>query len=233
MAANRKLLAVAVACSAAVIGLAGCGSDDEKKDPFEGMSADKIAKKASAASKDAGSFRVSGKGEQDGKAIKVDFSVAKSGECKGKMDGGAQGAAELLVVDGNQYMKGDEAFWKDAMGGGSQASRLKDKWVKTPNQKKEGACQADDMFKSGELKGLKREKDAEVDGKTAAVLTKTKSGKKSTFYVATEGKPYFLKVVNTGKDDPGTMYFSDYGKPVEVKAPPAGEIMDLKELMSS
>ncbi|MGA4851178.1 hypothetical protein ACOBQB_34860 [Streptomyces sp. G5(2025)] len=231
MAANRKLLAVAVACSAAVIGLAGCGSDEEK-DPFEGMSADKIADKAADASKGAGSFTVSGEGKQDGKPLKVDFSVSKAGDCKGKMDGGAKGAAEFLVTGDTQYMKGDEAFWKEAMGG-SQASRMKDKWVKTPNEKKEGFCDADDMFKSSELKGLKREKDAEVDGKNAAVLTKNKSGKKSTFYVATEGKPYFLKVVTTGKDDPGTMHFSDYGQPVEVKAPPASEVMDLKELMSS
>ncbi|UFQ17912.1 MULTISPECIES: hypothetical protein [Streptomyces] len=231
MAANRKLLAVAVACSAAVIGLAGCGSDEEK-DPFEGMSADKIADKAADASKDAGSFKVSGEGKQDGKPLKVDFAIAKSGECKGKADGGAQGGtAEFLVTGDTQYMKGDEAFWKDAMGG-AQGSRLKDKWVKTPNEKK-GFCNADDMFKSSELKGLKREKDAEVDGEKAAVLTKNKSGKKSTFYVATEGKPYFLKVVTSGKEDPGTMYFSDYGKPVVVKAPPANEVMDLKELMAS
>ncbi|MBM7170676.1 hypothetical protein JQK87_20220 [Streptomyces sp. G44] len=232
MAANRKLLAVAVACSAAVIGLAGCGSDEEK-DPFEGMSADKIADKAADASKGAGSFKIAGEGKQDGKPLKMDFSIAKSGECKGKMDGGAKGTAEFLVTGGTQYMKGDEAFWKDSMGGSAQASRLKDKWVKTPNEKKEGICDADEMFKSSELKGLKREKDAEVDGEKAAVLTKKESGKKSTFYVATEGKPYFLKVVTTGKEDPGTMYFSDYGKPVAVKAPPANEIMDLKELMSS
>lgn len=231
MAANRKLLAAAVACAAAFVGITGCSS--EEKDPFEGMSADKIAKKAADASKGAGSFRVSGEGKQDAKTVKVDFSVAKSGDCKGKMDGGAGGTAELLVSGDTQYMKGDEAFWKDAMGGGGQASTLKDKWVKTPNEKGKGICDPDAMFQSKDLKKLKREKDSEVDGKKAAVLTKNESGKKTTFYVAAEGKPYFLKVVTTGKEDPGTMHFSDYGKPVAVKAPAPGDVMDMEELMKS
>ncbi|WP_409059554.1 hypothetical protein [Streptomyces sp. SYP-A7185] len=233
MAANRKLLTAAVACAAVFVGVTGCSS--EEKDPFDGMSADKIAKKAADASKGAGSFRVSGEGKQDAKTVKVDFSVAKSGDCKGKMDGGKGGVAELLVSGDNQYMKGDEAFWKDAMGGSGQAATLKleDKWVKTPNAKGEGVCDADAMFRSKELKKLKREKDSEVDGKKAAVLTKDDAGKKTTFYVAAEGKPYFLKVVTSGKEDPGTMHFSDYGKTVTVKAPASSEIMDMEELMKS
>ncbi|MFG2649177.1 hypothetical protein [Streptomyces sp. NPDC048436] len=229
MAANRKLLAAAVACAAAFVGITGCSS--EEKDPFDGMSADKIAKKAADASKGAGSFRVSGEGKQDAKTVKVDFSVAKSGDCEGKMDGGKGGIAELLVSGDTQYMKGDEAFWKDAMGGSGKASTLKDKWVKTPNAKGEGICNADAMFQTKDLKKLKRGDDSEVGGKKAAVLTKNESGKKTSFYVAAEGKPYFLKVVTSGKEDPGTMNFTDYGKPVAVKAPAPGDVMDMEELM--
>ncbi|MFC8129581.1 hypothetical protein [Streptomyces sp. NPDC057302] len=229
MAANRKLLTAAVACAAVFVGVTGCSS--EEKDPFDGMSADKIADKASDASKGAGSFRVSGEGKQDAETVKVDFSVAKSGDCKGKVGGGAGGTAELLVSGDAQYMKGDEAYWKKAMGGSDKASTLKGKWVKTPNTGNGGVCDRDAMFQSKELKKLEREKDSEVDGKKAAVLTKDESGKKTTFYVAAEGKPYFLKVVTDTKEDPGTMYFSDYGKPVAVKAPAPGDVMDMKELM--
>ncbi|MEV0111810.1 hypothetical protein AB0H77_00950 [Streptomyces sp. NPDC050844] len=231
MAANRKLLAAAVACAAAIVGLTGCLGGDEEKDPFEGMSADKIAKKASDASKDAGSFRVAGEGKQEGKPLKVDFSVAKSGDCKGKMDGGTDGTAEFLVSGDTQYMKGDAAYWKSAMGGGGQTSRFEDKWVKSPNAKGAGVCDPDSMFQSKDLKKLKRGDDAEVDGTKAAVLTKSKSGKKSTFYVAMEGKPYFLKVVTSSKEDPGTMNFSDYGKSVAIKAPAPNEVVDMEELM--
>ncbi|TGB00611.1 hypothetical protein [Streptomyces sp. MZ04] len=232
MAANRKLLAAAVACAAAFVGITGCSSED-KKDPFEGMSADKIADKAADASKDAGSFRVAGQGKQEGKPIKVDFSVAKSGDCKGKMGGAEQGTAEILVSGEFSYMKGDEKFWKETTGGSAQSELLKGRWMKVPNDKGDGTCNPDDMFKSDELKDLKREKDAEVNGQNTAVLTKKESGKKSTFYVATEGKPYFLKVVTTGSDDPGTMLFSDYGKPVVVKAPPADQVVDPEKLGAS
>ncbi|WP_371527330.1 hypothetical protein OG302_15485 [Streptomyces sp. NBC_01283] len=229
MAANRKLLTAAVACAAVFVGITGCSS--EEKDPFDGMSADKIAKKASDASKGAGSFRVTGEGKQGGKAVNVDFSVGKSGDCTGKIGGGADGTAELLVSGDAQYMKGDEAFWKKAMGGSGKAAALKGKWVKSPNAKKEGVCDPDSMFQSKELKKLEREKDSEVDGKKAAVLTKKESGKKTTFYVAAEGKPYFLRVVTSGSEDPGTMNFSDYGKSVTVKAPAPGDVADMEELM--
>ncbi|MFG2502469.1 hypothetical protein ACGFSB_30190 [Streptomyces sp. NPDC048441] len=231
MAANRKLLAAAVVCAVAFVGITGCSS--EEKDPFEGMSADKIAKKAADASKDAGSFKVTGEGKQEGKPIKVDFSVAKSGDCEGKMDGGAGGTAEFLVSGDTQYMKGDKAYWEKAMGSSGKTSSFEGKWVKSPNAKGAGVCDAEAMFQSKDLKKLKREKDAEVDGKKAAVLTKDKSGKKTTFYVAAEGKPYFLKVVTTSKEDPGTMNFSDYGKSVAIKAPAPDEVVDLEELMKS
>ncbi|MFE0105690.1 hypothetical protein [Streptomyces sp. NPDC059009] len=231
MAANRKLLAVAVACAAAVVGVTGCSSDGDK-DPFEGMSAKEIADKAADASKGAGSFRVTGEGKQADKSVKVDFSVAKSGDCTGKTDAGDKGVGELLVSGKTQYVKGDEAFWKNSMGSSAAAGKLAGKWVKTPNEKQEGTCSADQMFQSKKLKNVKREKDSDVNGKKAAVLTKNESGKKTTFYVAAEGKPYFLKVVTSDKEGPGTMYFTDYGKPVTVKAPPADQVADLKEVMS-
>ncbi|MGW0903702.1 hypothetical protein [Streptomyces sp. NPDC002853] len=45
--------------------------------------------------------------------------------------------------------------------------------------------------------------------------------------------PILLKADTSGKDDPGTMNFTDYGKPVVVKAPAPNEVMDVQELMAS
>ncbi|WP_055568485.1 MULTISPECIES: hypothetical protein [Streptomyces] len=227
MAANRKLLAVAVACAAAVIGVTGCSSDGDK-DPFDGMSADKIADKASKASKDAGSFTMQGKMEQKGEVSNIKFSVAESGDCKGTMGSPKKGTAEFLASGKTSYVKADDKFW-ESQGGGSTAELLKGRWVKSPN-KGESVCNPDDMFKSDKLKNLKREDDAEVDGTKAAVLTKKKGDETTTFYVAMEGKPYFLKVVNKGSDEPGSVTFSDYGKAVDVKAPPASEVVDPAKL---
>ncbi|MFD9905460.1 hypothetical protein [Streptomyces sp. NPDC059063] len=233
MAANRKLLAAAAACAAAVIGLTGCSSDDGDKDPFKGMSADKIAKKASEASKDAGSFRAKGEGKKDGKAIEIDFSVASSGDCKGTMGSDTEGRAQFLAVGKTTYVKGDDKFWKNTTGGAGAGELLKGRWMKSPKgDGGDSPCQSEDMFKSDKLKGMKREKDTEVDGKKAAVLTKKKGAETKTFYVAMEGKPYFLKAVTTGGDEPATMYFTDYGKTIEVKAPPADETVDPDKLGS-
>ncbi|MEI5101654.1 hypothetical protein RB200_28055 [Streptomyces sp. PmtG] len=232
MAANRKLLAAAAACAAAVIGITGCSGDSGDKDPFEGMSADKIAKKAANASEDAGSFRAKGNGKRDGKLVDVDFSVAKSGDCKGKMGSATEGHAQILAVGKTSYVKGDDKFWANSPGGGSGVTELlKGRWMKSPGGQG-SPCKAEEMFKTKELKGLKREKDAEVDGKKAAVLTKKKGDETKTFYVAMEGKPYFLKVVIKGGDEPGTVVFSDYGTAIEVKAPPASETVDTDKLVS-
>ncbi|MEU5684020.1 hypothetical protein DEJ48_13265 [Streptomyces venezuelae] len=227
MAANRKLLAVAVACAAAVIGVTGCSSDGDK-DPFDGMSADKIADKASKASKDAGSFTMKGKMDQKGEVSNIEFSVAESGDCKGTMGSPKKGTAEFLATGDTSYVKADDKFW-ESQGGGSTAELLKGRWVKSAGEGK-SVCNPDDMFKSDKLKDLKREDDAEVDGQKAAVLTKKKGSETTTFYVAMEGKPYFLKVVNKGSDEPGSVTFSDYGKDVDVKAPPAGEVVDPKKI---
>ncbi|MGV9879742.1 hypothetical protein [Streptomyces sp. NPDC003006] len=230
MAANRKLLAVAAACAAAVIGVAGCGSEGDK-DPFEGMSADKIADKASKASKDAGSFSMKGQVKQGGEVSDIEFAVAESGDCKGTMGSSKKGTADFLASGKFSYVKADDKFW-EGQGGGATAELLKGRWVKTPNNKGASPCNPDDMFKSDNLKKLKRGDDSEVAGKKAAVLTRKKGSETTTFYVAMEGKPYFLKVVNKGGDGPGTVTFSDYGKAVDVKAPPASEVVDPDKLSS-
>ncbi|MFF1377300.1 hypothetical protein [Streptomyces sp. NPDC058308] len=228
MAANRKLLAVAVACAAAVIGMTGCSSDGDK-DPFDGMSADKIAEKASKASKDAGSYRMKGQMKQKGEVSDIEFAVAESGDCKGTMGSAKMGKAEFLSSGEFSYSKGDDKFW-EAQGGGATAELLKGRWVKRPNKGGKAVCNPDNMFSNKNLKKLKREDDAEVAGQKAAVLTRTKKDETTTFYVAMEGKPYFLKVVNKGTDGPGTVTFQDYGKAVDVKAPPADQVVDPKKL---
>ncbi|EPH44466.1 hypothetical protein ABT390_20865 [Streptomyces aurantiacus] len=228
MAANRKLLAAAAACAAAVIGITGCSSDDGAKDPFEGMSADKIAKKASSASRNAGSFTMKSEVKEGGEQTAGEFAVAKGGDCKATIESSKKGHSEMLTVGKSSYMKADEKYWKATVGS-TIAGRAKGRWVKASSQGQSTCPLGDDMFQSKKFKGLKREKDAEVDGKKAAVLVKKKGDETTTFYVAMEGKPYFLKVTNDG-DDKGTATFSGYGEPVDVKAPAPGEVVDQKEL---
>ncbi|MFB7587522.1 hypothetical protein [Streptomyces sp. NPDC056169] len=94
--------------------------------------------------------------------------------------------------------------------------------------------------------GLVRGPDGELDGTPVATLVKKKTGgettggetpggetprpETTTVSVSEEGKPYILKMVKTGGDEPGSMVLSDYDKPVKVVVPPADETVDLSKL---
>ncbi|ALO97581.1 hypothetical protein SHL15_6549 [Streptomyces hygroscopicus subsp. limoneus] len=51
-------------------------------------------------------------------------------------------------------------------------------------------------------------------------------GETVTMYVATEGKPYVLRLDQSGGENPGTVVFSDYERPVEAAPPPTEQVID-------
>lgn len=230
MAAHRKFVATAVACAAALVGVTGCFGD---KDPFEGMSAGKIADKAADATSGVDSVKLAAEGKAGGRSTSLDFSIAKGGECTGAMRNGDMGEADLLVVDKTSYMKGDAAYWKGALGDDATAKKVGDRWVKVPSGQNDTMCDLKTLFKDSDLKGVERGDDSEVDGKKAATLVKKRSGGETvTFYVAAEGEPYFLRAVTKGGDEPNTMNFTEFNKRVSVEAPPADEIADMKDIIA-
>ncbi|MFE1908656.1 hypothetical protein ACFW96_34100 [Streptomyces gardneri] len=98
---------------------------------------------------------------------------------------------------------------------------------------------------------LVRGPDGEVDGTPVATLVKKETGTETTepettapgttepetakpetttVSVSQEGKPYILKMVKTGGEEPGSMTLSDFDKPVDVVVPPASETVDLSKL---
>ncbi|MFJ5705889.1 MULTISPECIES: hypothetical protein [unclassified Streptomyces] len=251
MRANRKLWATATICLAVVAGVSGCGKGDDKPaDPFAGLSADAIADKAVEATKSATAFRMNGNGTDEGVAMKVDFAVDDKGNCKGSMESGKGGKAEIVGTGGTSYMKGDDAFWKSSSGeegssdeeAGAISTLLKGRWMKMPAGEEGPGAFCDlksitkDMDEDTPRKGMTREADADVDG-TPAVVLKGKAdskGETSTLYVAKDSaKPYILRVVTTGGDEPGTVTLADYDKPVTVTAPPADQVVDMEQLMKA
>ncbi|MFI8253504.1 hypothetical protein [Streptomyces filamentosus] len=248
MRANRKLWAVATICLTATLALTGCGKGDDKPaDPFAGLSADDIAKKSLDSSKAASSVHLKRTGKEEGKETTVDARMDSKGSCQGTVTTAGEGKAEMLSSDGNFYMKGDDAFWKDSTGGEEADSEggpdfgklLQGRWMKTPAEEagSEGFCELKKLFaemeKETKTTGLTRGADADVDG-TPAVVLSGKDAKKgdATLYVARDSaKPYILRVEVTGGKAPGTATFSDYDKPVTVTAPPADQVMDMEQLM--
>ncbi|MDV5148226.1 hypothetical protein R1T08_29680 [Streptomyces sp. SBC-4] len=217
-------------------------------DPFANLTPDEIAERAVTATQSATSLRMKGRVAADGQPLDIDFAVNDRDECTGvmKID---DGTAELRRVDDITYMKGDEAFWRVSMASqgmpepqiDATIELVKGRWLKiAPGQAGSGdlggVCDlkgllADLDKDKAERSGLVRGPDGEVDGTPVATLVKKKTGgETSTVSVSREGKPYILKMVKTGGDEPGSMMLSDYDKPVDVVVPPADETVDLSKL---
>ncbi|MCX5205184.1 hypothetical protein OG897_27470 [Streptomyces sp. NBC_00237] len=244
---KAKLVVSAVACAALIVGVSGCadadapGSAGSDKKTFDGQSPDQIADASVTATKKADSVRIRTEATANGRSAASDYVVDTQGNCQGT-NTQQDAKAELRRVDSVTYLKGNQQYWEALLkqqGSGAKgkkaAATFQDKWVKLPPAEAkatQAGCDKDaviallDRDKS-ERKGMTRAKDTELDGKDSAVLQKkTAQGETITMYVAAEGEPYVLKVEQKGGKAPMTTTFSDYGKPVDAKAPPAGEVVD-------
>ncbi|MFD4317985.1 hypothetical protein [Streptomyces sp. NPDC058548] len=217
-------------------------------DPFAGLTADEIGDKAVAATQSATSLRMTGRVVSEGQPLDIDFAVNDQDECTGVMKIGG-GTAELRKVDKITYLKGDEAFWRVSMASQGMPEAqidatielVKGRWLKiTPGQAGSADLSSVCNLKSlladldedeAERRGLTRGPDAEVDDTPVATLVKKKDGgETTTVSVSQEGKPYILKMVKAGSEEPGAILLSDYDKPVRVVVPPADETVDLSKL---
>ncbi|MFH9677110.1 hypothetical protein ACH4L5_33210 [Streptomyces sp. NPDC017405] len=232
-----RTLAVSVICATTAIGVAGCSDDTSSDQPFQGQNADQVAAKAVTATRDATSMRMAGKLSAQGQPLTVDFHVDTRKNCKGRM-AMRSGSADVIHTGQATYVKGDDKFWAGAAGnsagGQKQARALSGRWVKVPvgDSRTTGFCDkqgflADLDSDKSERKGLTKGDVTTVDGRKAVPLKKKKgSGETITMYVAAEGKPYILKLDQSGGKTPGTVVFSDYEKPVKATPPPAGQVVD-------
>ncbi|MER5208449.1 hypothetical protein [Streptomyces sp. NPDC002825] len=217
-------------------------------DPFAGLTADQIAERAVTATRSATSLRMTGKLVSEGQPLGIDFAVNDKDECTGLIKI-KDGTAELRRLDDITYMKGDEAFWRASMASQGMPEPqitvtlelIKGRWLKIapgqPGSQDLGSvCDLKsllaDLDKDKEQRsGLTRGPDGKVHGTPVATLVKKKTGgETTTVSVSRTGKPYILKMVKTGGDEPGAILLSDYDKPVVVKAPPADETVDLSKL---
>ncbi|MFE1234830.1 hypothetical protein [Streptomyces sp. NPDC059442] len=244
---TRRTVLAGALCAALALGVAACGPFSDKaeaKGPFGDLTGPQIANKAIAATKTADSLTLDLAAKTTDGPMKAHLSLDTRGRCAGNLTVGPTGTAELVKADDKDaYLRFDEAFLREQAKGEDAATQeavlkeLKGRWVKTPVTDPD----AKDSLELCDLKALLGEfetganlavkgKETTVGGKKALMLTQALDAEKTTLYVATEGTPYLLKIVTAGGDEPGTIAFSDYGKPVDAKVPPAKDVLDEKAL---
>ncbi|MCX4560238.1 hypothetical protein [Streptomyces umbrinus] len=244
---RRTALAALCIAATAAVSLTGCLPGEEKADskpkgPFAGQTGGEIADQAVKATSNASSLRMKGDIQDDGSRVGLDMALDRKGECAGTMSANGEGKADLVKTGDTLYMKYDEKFLRAQSDGASKeetdgvVAMLAGKWTKmsaTGSDAKDIAsfCDLDTVLADFQdvNSDATRGKTTTVDG-TPAIVLHEKDGKDTyTLYVATEGKPYLLKVVSKSADDPGTVTFGDFDTPVPAEKP-AGKVMDLDEM---
>ena len=246
---RRTALAAFCLAAAATAGLTGClpgqdQADSKPKGPFAGLTGGEIADRAVKATTGASSLRMKGDVPDDESSgtIQLDMALDKKGECAGTMSMDGQGNADLIKTADTVYMKYDEAFLRAQSKGESKAdtdavvTMMAGKWTKMSAKGQDAKdiasfCDLGTVLADAEdvNSDATRGKTTTVEGTPAIVLHEKDGKDRYTLYVATEGKPYLLKVVSTSAKDASTIAFTDYEKPVPAKAP-KGKSLDLDAL---
>ncbi|MEU3374667.1 hypothetical protein ABZ734_30045 [Streptomyces sp. NPDC006660] len=147
---------------------------------------------------------------------KVDVAMDAKGDCAGTVQP-KQGPISMIKAGKTIYLRP----------AGARA------WAKVPTSSPDGKGMAQvcdlkgylatpgrDTVDTKAMKGAT----TTVDGQPAITLTDQEGKEHFTAYVATSGKPYLLKLVTVGGDQPGTLDFSDFGRPVHAVAPPKSQL---------
>ncbi|MER5207811.1 hypothetical protein [Streptomyces sp. NPDC002825] len=243
-AAPRRTALVTVLSAALTLGATACGpsTDDAKPaGPFGELTGSQIVDKAFAATRSATSLTVDVDEQGPVEPLKAYLSLDTRGRCTGTLTMGAASTVELLKTDDKTvYMRFDEAFLREQVkeeGPEAQdatVKELKGRWLKgalsDPDNK--GMVELCDLkellggFEQG-ASGIVKGAETTVGGQKALALTEPgDDGETNTVYVATQGTPYVLRIVTKGGEEPGTITFSHYGKPVAAKAPAAKDIVE-------
>jgi hypothetical protein len=243
---NLKRSLAALAATAAALGLAACGTltgsdpaGTTAKKTTADLTGPQIATRAIKATKSADSLTMDLKGIVDGDEMTFRMALDKKGECSGSIKT-ADGAIQLLKTGDTAYLKFDDAYWKSQGKDGEAAKDLiGHRWMKTKATGADakdltGACDLAQVLGDFDGSDTIARKGAltTVNGTPAITLTERDGAEHYTLYVATQGKPYLLKLVTKGGKEPGTVVLSGFDKPVGVKVPAAKDTIDLDKLGS-
>ncbi|MEJ8655293.1 hypothetical protein [Streptomyces sp. MS1.AVA.4] len=236
----------AILTALAMAALAAGGGTAYADDDIETLTARQISAKAREALLGATSVHITSKGDlgRPGAPDELDLTLDRAGNCAGSVSMGESGSVEVIKRGTTVWLKPDAAFWKNHVPGAGEAAEaiVGDRYVRgsTEDSMLKGMAEVCDLDTFvNRLTGapesdvvLTKGKKAEINDVDAIPLTGERSGRTITLYVATEGKPYPVRLVVKGAGAAeATVDFSAYDTPVPAGTPPADESIDLSTLM--
>ncbi|MFE5580639.1 hypothetical protein [Kitasatospora sp. NPDC056531] len=209
------------------------------------LTAQEIEKQAKDALAAATAFKMSGTiADVDGN-MDMDLAMDNKGQCKGTMSLPGMGKIEIINDGKASYMKGDSAFWtaisskNGGKDGGKVAELLKGRYLtgfdSDPQMKMMTSfCSLTDFSKQitdGKTNKAEKGSPGNINGlKTFSLKVTDDSGELSTLHIATEGKPYPVRIeTDSAKDGKTTINLTDFDKPLTVQAPPADNTIDFSK----
>ncbi|MFD3619406.1 hypothetical protein ACFWWT_30010 [Streptomyces sp. NPDC058676] len=224
-------MTVALACVTTGGAVAGCSGSSSADEP----SAEQLLDEANDTMKALKSVTVEAKTTTvaSGEGFTSRLTTDLEGACRSSRTWTNGARLEQIRIGDADYVRPNRAYLelagKDVAGAGEQ-----ERWVKSPaseTAEEDGLSDCTHPFSSFG-KATKGEP-TEVDGRPAMALVVTDKAVKTgayTFYVATKGKPYLLKVVYKGTDYRSTTTFSAFDEPLDVRPPAETDVLDASGL---
>jgi hypothetical protein len=198
--------------------------------PLAGLSADEIARRATADLKVVKSVHVNGSVQSSGQNIAMNLTLGTQG-CTGTMGIKGQGSFILLKIGQTLWIKPDKAFWKHAAGsdGAALADLVDGKYIK-PSAKGSGLASIGDLCNpgkfaqsfGGDMTGMSKGTTTTIAGQPALQIKDT--GDTASAYVTVAAQPEFLRLDGGGAN--GRLDFTQYNAPLHLSPPPAGQVLD-------
>ncbi|MGW5972076.1 hypothetical protein [Streptomyces sp. NPDC055186] len=167
----------------------------------------------------------------DGERLTSVLATDLKSTCTFRSSSESGAALEQIRIKETDYIRPNRAYLDQWAGKEIQGSAEQDRWIKKPaSESVPGDGLSDCTWPFATFGKAEKGEPVEVDGRPALALVVTDAGDKGgtyTFHVATEGKPYLLKVDYKGADFRTTTTFGDFEKPLKVEPPADDELLDL------
>ncbi|MET7473153.1 hypothetical protein ABZT17_02130 [Streptomyces sp. NPDC005648] len=216
-----------------------------------GASAQQLAQEAKKNLLDAKSVRLKLTDHSAGTAasrtqpVFMDLALDQHGNCAGIMRMAAKGGSVELIKRGEQvWMKPDTAFWKAQVPGSQGAAvaeLFKNRYIhgSTKDALLKGLADTCDLSafqkqvdtgSSAHDRTLTKGAETTIDGTKVVPLKGTEAGRRSVLYVTSKAPHRLVRAAQRGGGTDMTLDFTDYGKPVPSKTPPASQSVDIGKL---